>query len=126
MIGLSPAGDPRLLRGYFGPSMAAISHLPFMASLRLVPSRVYPDLGAVADASELRRVVGALLTYGLLTSVLMLIVCAAAWAIASSRGSWHAADKAKTGLVVSLAGAVLVGGALAWANWLIGIGNQFQ
>lgn len=97
-----------------------------MASLRLVLSRVHPDLGAVADASELRRVVGALLTYGLLTSVLMLIACAAAWAIASSRGSWHAADKAKTGLVVSLAGAVLVGGALAWANWLIGIGNQIQ
>lgn len=69
---------------------------------------------------------GALLTYGLLASVLMLVACAAAWAIASSRGSWHAADKAQTGLVVSLAGAVFVGGALDCANWLIGIGNQVQ
>lgn len=97
-----------------------------MATLRLALTRVHPDVGAIAGEAELGRVVGALLTYGLLTSVLMLITCAAAWAIASSRGSWHAAEKAKTGLLVSLAGAVLVGGALSWANWLIDIGNQVQ
>lgn len=92
----------------------------------LALARVHPEFGALAGEEDLRRVVGALLTYGLLVSVLMLIACAATWAIASSRGSWHAAEKAKTGWFVSLAGAVLIGGALAWTNWLIDIGSQFQ
>ncbi|GAA2074564.1 DUF6112 family protein [Aeromicrobium tamlense] len=81
-----------------------------------------PDFGAVGSSSTLRHLVGALLAYGLLTAVLMIVVCAAMWALASAQGSWHAASKAKTGIVVALAGAVLTGGALAWANWLLDLG----
>ena len=83
---------------------------------------VGPDFGAVGGSSELRSIVGALLTYGLIVSALMVIVCAATWAIGSSNGSWQAASKGKTGLFVALGGAVLTGGALAWANWLLGVG----
>ena len=85
-------------------------------------TRVGPDFGAVGGSSELRHIVGALLTYGLLTAVLMLIVCAAGWAIGSANGSWQTTSRAKTGLLVALGGAVLTGGALAWANWLLGVG----
>lgn len=81
-----------------------------------------PDFGAVGSSSTLRHLVGALLAYGLLTAVLMIVVCSAMWALASAQGSWHAANKAKTGIVVALAGAVLTGGALAWANWLLDLG----
>jgi hypothetical protein len=83
---------------------------------------VGPDFGAVGGSSQLRQVVGALLTYGLIVAVLMVIVCAATWAISSATGSWHSATKAKTGLFVALGGAVLTGGALAWANWLLDVG----
>lgn len=83
---------------------------------------VFPDFGAVGGAGQLRQVVGALLTYGLLISALMVIICAAAWAIASSSGSWHVASKARVGLVVAVGGAALTGAALAWTNWLIGVG----
>ena len=48
----------------------------------------------------------------------MVIICAATWAIGSSNGSWQTASKGKNGLFVALGGAVLTGGALAWANWL--------
>ncbi|MGH3087536.1 MAG: DUF6112 family protein [Rubrobacteraceae bacterium] len=41
-----------------------------------------------------------------------------------SRGSWHTAEKPKTGLLVSPADAVFVGGALAWANWPIDVGTK--
>lgn len=87
----------------------------------LLPA-VGPDFGAVGGSVQLRKIVGALLTFGLLTAVLMLVVCAATWAIASSSGSWQSASKAKTGLFVALGGAVFTGGALAWANWLLDIG----
>lgn len=81
-----------------------------------------PDFGAVGAAGDLSGMVGALLTYGVIVAVLMLVVSAAVWAIASGTGGWHSAQKAKTGMLVALAGAVLCGGALGWANWLLGVG----
>ena len=83
---------------------------------------VGPDFGAVGGSSELRKIVGALLTYGLIVSVLMVIICSATWAIGSANGSWQSASKGKVGLFVALGGAVLTGGALAWANWLLDLG----
>lgn len=83
---------------------------------------VFPDFGAVGGSGQLRGIVGALLTYGLIIAALMVVVCAAAWAITSASGSWQAAGKAKTGLFVALGGALLTGAALAWANWLIDLG----
>ncbi|MGZ6583139.1 MAG: DUF6112 family protein [Solirubrobacteraceae bacterium] len=83
---------------------------------------VSPDLGAVTASHDLGSIAGALLTYGLLTAVVMLIVCALAWAFASHSGSWHHAEKAKAGLLVALGGATLTGGALVWANFLLGVG----
>lgn len=85
---------------------------------------VGPDFGAVGGSSQLRAIVGALLTYGLIISVLMVVTCGATWAISSSNGSWHATSKAKTGLFVALGGAALTGAALAWANWLLDVGAQ--
>ncbi len=90
--------------------------------LSFAPTLASPDFGAVGSSSTLRHLVGALLAYGLLTAILMVVVCAAMWALASAQGSWHAASKAKTGIVVALAGAVLTGGALGWANWLLNLG----
>ncbi len=88
----------------------------------MVVARVFPDFGAVSGSGDLKHIIGALLTYGLLTAVLMLIVCAVAWAIASAYGSWHGATRAKAGLMVALGGAVLTGGALAWTNWMLDLG----
>lgn len=83
---------------------------------------VGPNFGALGGAGDLRAIVGALLTYGLIIAVLMLIVSAATWAIASSSGAWHTAQKAKVGLLVAIGGATLTGGSLAWANWLLDVG----
>ena len=83
---------------------------------------VGPDFGAVGGSSQLRALVGALLTYGLIVAVLMVVICAATWAIGSAQGSWQTASKAKTGLFVAVGGAVLTGAALAWANWLLDAG----
>jgi hypothetical protein len=83
---------------------------------------VGPDFGAVGSSGDLRSIVGALLTYALIVAVLMLVVSATAWAIASSSGSWHNAQKAKLGCFAAIVGATLTGAALTWANWLLDIG----
>jgi hypothetical protein len=102
-----------------------VGGLPHLADVMTFPIRraaVLPDFGAVGGAGRLRSVIGALLTYGLIIAVLMLVICSAAWALASHSGSWHTAQKAKVGIFVALGGATLTGGALVWANWLLGIG----
>ena len=97
-------------------------HLIGVIGLEGNTSGVGPNFGAVSSASGLYSIVGALLAYGLIIAVLLLVISAATWAIASSSGSWHAAQKAKVGMAVALAGAALTGAALAWANWLLDIG----
>ncbi|WP_448071151.1 DUF6112 family protein [Georgenia yuyongxinii] len=84
---------------------------------------VGPDFDAVATTGQLSQIIGALLTIGLLTAVGMLIVCAIAWAIATASGSWHGANRARTGVLVAIGGAALTGGALAWTNWLLHTGS---
>ena len=93
-----------------------------MRNLAQAASAVGPNFGAVGGSGQLRVIVGALLTYGLVVAVLMLVVSAATWAIASGSGSWHVAQKARAGCFVAIGGAVLTGSALPWANWLLGLG----
>lgn len=85
---------------------------------------VFPDFGGVGAASQLRSIVGALLTFVLITAVLMLIVCAIIWAIASSSGNYQAATKARTGLFVAVGAAALAGAGVAWLNFLLDVGTQ--
>src|SRR6478735_10207114 len=93
-----------------------------MSEPHLRANDVGPNFGAVGGADDLRAIVGALLTYGLIIAVLILVISATTWAIASGSGSWHAAQKAKLGCFVAIGGATLTGAALAWANWLLDIG----
>lgn len=102
--------------------MRSMVHLTVMTRTTVIGTSVGPDFGAVGGAGDLRAIVGALLTYGLIIAVLMLVVSATAWALASNSGSWHTAQKAKVGCFVAIGGAALTGGVLAWANWLLDVG----
>ncbi|WP_315278924.1 DUF6112 family protein [Kocuria carniphila] len=85
---------------------------------------VFPDFDGLGGICDLREIVGALLTIVLIVAVLMLIVSAIIWAIASANGNLAAASKARTGVLVALVAAVLAGGGVAWMNWLIHLGDQ--
>ncbi|GGM41318.1 hypothetical protein GCM10010102_41060 [Promicromonospora citrea] len=83
-----------------------------------------PDFSAVAG-TRLLPIIGALLTITVLIAVAMFVICAFVWPIASATGNWQATSKARTGLLGSLIGGVISGGALAWTNWLIDLGHTF-
>ncbi|MFX4288275.1 DUF6112 family protein [Zafaria sp. Z1313] len=85
---------------------------------------VFPDFEGISGIGDLKEVIGALLTFVLIIAVLMLIVCAITWAVASAHGNHATASKARTGLLVAVGAAALAGGAVAWMNWLIAIGDQ--
>ena len=94
----------------------------YLSTRAVRAGEVGPNFGAVTAAGQLEHVIGALLTLALITAVGVLIVCAVTWAIATGTGSWQTATRARTGILVALAGAALAGGALAWTNWLLHTG----
>lgn len=103
-----------------GVSDLASIHAPL--SVSIAATGVYPNLNGVAGAGQLESVIGALMSIVLVVAVLMIVVCAAAWTICSSHGNYHAAGKARTGLLVALGAATLDGSGIAWINFLLHIG----
>jgi hypothetical protein len=85
---------------------------------------VFPDFNGLGGIGDLRAVVGALLTFVLIVAVLMLIVSAIVWAIATAHGNYATASKGRIGVLVSVGAAVLAGGGVAWMNWLLDLGQQ--
>lgn len=85
---------------------------------------VFPDFDGMSGIGDLREVIGALLTFVLITAVLMLIICAIIWALAAANGNHAAATKSRIGAWTALGTAVLAGGGVAWMNWLINLGQQ--
>ncbi|WP_447947276.1 DUF6112 family protein [Microbacterium lacticum] len=67
---------------------------------------VFPDFDGLGGIGDLRAIVGALLTFVLIVAVLVLIVSAIVWAIATAHGNYATAGKGQTGVLVSLGAAV--------------------
>ncbi|MGO4680248.1 DUF6112 family protein [Microbacterium sp. 2MCAF23] len=85
--------------------------------------KVFPDFGAVGAATVFGQVIGALLTFVLVFAVLMLIINAIVWGIASSHGNYQTVRRARIGLFVALGAAALAGAGVAWANFLLTLGS---
>lgn len=85
---------------------------------------VFPDFDGMSGIGDLQEVAGALLMFVLVIAVLMLIVCAIVWAIASAHGNHHAATRARTGLWVAVGAAALAGAGVAWLNFLVDVGTR--
>ncbi len=86
---------------------------------------VFPDFDGLGGIGDLKVVIGAMLTIILVVAVLMVIVSAILWAIASSTGNPGLVSKGRTGVFVAAGAAALAGGGVAWLNWLISLGGQF-
>ncbi|WP_448233160.1 DUF6112 family protein [Microbacterium lacticum] len=85
---------------------------------------VFPDFGAVDGASGLAQAIGALLTIVLIVAVLMLLICAIAWAIGAGIGNSHVVQKARLGVFCAATAAALAGAVVAWANFLLSVGDR--
>lgn len=80
--------------------------------MRLLPTvDVTPNTNGLPGLAAIENVVGAMLTFGLVGSVAGVVISAVAWAIGSSSSNPHIAGRGKTGVIVSGAAAMLIGGA---------------
>jgi hypothetical protein len=77
---------------------------------------VSPNLNGLPGIQEFKKIVGALLTFGVIACVAGLVVAGITWAIGIHSSNPHLAGRAKTGVIVAFGAALLIGG----ADFLIG------
>jgi hypothetical protein len=78
---------------------------------------IQPNRTGLPGIASLETIVGALLTFGLVAAVAGIAISAIAWAIGSHSGNPHVAGKGKSGVLVALGAAFLIGGATFLVNF---------
>ena len=99
----------------------------FANLLFLVPTAdpgITPNDSGLPGLAVLRQIVGALLTWGLVACVAGLVVSVITWAVARQQGNYGYASGAKTGVLVSAGGALLIGGANAIVAFFSAMGGR--
>lgn len=92
----------------------------------LVPMNIdiSPNDSGLPGISQLRTIVGAVMTVGLILSVLALIVSAIVWGFGSNSSNPHLASRGKVGVLVSCGAAGLCGAAVTLINFFWAVGQQ--
>ena len=98
-------------------------HLPTSTLLPLDIS-ISPNSNGLPGIEELRRIVGASMTVGLILAVLALIVAAIIWALGSNSSNPHLAGRGKLGVLVALGAAIACGASVTLVNFFWNVGQR--
>lgn len=82
-----------------------------------------PNSSGLPGIDQLKLIVGAVMTFGLILSVLALIVSAVVWGFGANSSNPHLAGRGKVGVLISCAAAVLCGAAVTLINFAWGVGQ---
>ena len=82
-----------------------------------------PNSCGLPGIDQLRIIVGAVMTVGLILSVLALIVSAIIWAYGSNSSNPHLAGRGKIGVLISCGAAVVCGASVTLINFFWGVGQ---
>jgi hypothetical protein len=85
---------------------------------------ISPNDSGLPGISQLRTIVGAVMTIGLILSVLALIISAIVWGFGSNSSNPHLAGRGKIGVLVSCGAAVVCGAAVTLINFFWNVGQQ--
>ena len=94
------------------PTLAAFVHRPLLADVH-----VTPNTNGLPGVNTALRIVGALLTFGLIAAVAGIALGAIVWALGSHSSNPHHTSRGKAGVLVSAGAAVLIGSADAIVNF---------
>jgi magnesium-transporting ATPase (P-type) len=100
------------------------------ASLSIAPSfvpmdiSINPNSDGLPGISQLRTIVGAVMTIGLILSVLALIVSAVVWGFGANSSNPHLAGRGKVGVLVSCGAAVICGASVTLINFFWNVGQS--
>ena len=105
---------------------------PVISSVRTILNRsavmvanvqINPNSTGLPGIGALHKIVGAVMTVGLMLSVLALIVAAVVWGFGSHSANPHLATRGKTGVLVACGAAIITGGAVAFVNFFWNVGK---
>lgn len=75
------------------------------------PPPINPNTDGLPGVGEAEHIVGALLTFGVIAAVAGLVVSAIVWAVGGNSSNPHMAHRGKSGVLIALVAALLIGGA---------------
>jgi len=82
-----------------------------------------PNATGLPGIEQLRVIVGAVMTIGLILSVLALIISAIVWGLGANSSNPHLASRGKLGVLVSCGAAIICGAAVTLVNFFWGVGQ---
>ncbi|SEE47726.1 hypothetical protein SAMN04488561_1449 [Jiangella alba] len=82
-----------------------------------------PNTTGLPGIAQLRTIVGAGMTIGLILSVLALIVSAVVWGFGSNSANPHLAGRGKVGVVVACGAAIICGASVTLINFFWDVGQ---
>ncbi len=100
-----------------------MSRLVYFAALVSAQVSITPNSTGLPGITQLRTIVGAVMTVGLILSVLALIIAAIVWGFGANSSNPQLASRGKTGVLVSCGAAVICGGAVALINFFWNVGQ---
>ena len=96
------------------------------AVLALLPQdiKIGPNSNGLPGIGQLKSIVGATMTVGLIVAVLALIVSAAVWALGANSSNPHMAGRGKFGVLIGLGAAIITGASVALVNFFWNVGQS--
>lgn len=96
----------------------------FNAMLVPLDITISPNSDGLPGIQQLRSVVGASMTIGLILAVLALIISAVVWALGANSSNPHLAGRGKLGVLVALGAAIVCGASVTLVNFFWNVGQQ--
>jgi len=90
--------------------------------LPLADPEIIANGSGLPGLAQLRQIVGALLTFGLVACVAALVIAAVVWGFGSNSGNPHLAGRGKSGVIVAAGAALLIGAANAIVTFFSNVG----
>jgi hypothetical protein len=97
---------------------------PFRPSQEHPVIDINPNSDGLPGIEQLRAIVGAVMTIGLILSVLALIVSAIIWGFGSNSSNPHLASRGKVGVLISCGAAIICGAAVTLINFFWNVGQS--
>ena len=98
--------------------------LPATITTRLpLDITISPNSNGLPGIGQLRDVVGASMTVGLILAVLALVISAVVWAMGANSSNPHLAGRGKLGVLVGLGAAIITGASVALVNFFWNVGQ---
>ena len=93
------------------------------ATVRPAQGDIDPNDSGLPGIAALRTIVGAVMTVGLILSVLALIIAAVVWGFGANSSNPHLASRGKLGVLISCGAAIITGAAVTLINFFWNVGQ---